>query len=388
MTPAARHAAAIEILDDIAAGNAAEACLTRWARGSRYAGSKDRAAVRDIVFDVLRRRASCAWLGGGVTGRALVQGLVRLQGADPDAVFTGQGHAPATLEAAERSTTTLSDAPRDVRMDMPDWLLDLFDASWGPQADDLMVALGSRAPVGLRANLRKGTRADLLAELSSAGVPAVAHSAAATAIVAPAGTRGLVQLPAYTDGRFELQDPGSQGLVARLPVQDGMRILDYCAGGGGKSLAMAANRDVNVTAYDIDPKRMSDLPVRAARAGVQIAITTDPAAGAPYDGIVADVPCSGTGAWRRSPEARWTLTQDRFAELLQIQKGIIRECLGLLTADGWLAYMTCSLLKAENDDLIAEVLSATSGIIAETRWQTTPLNDTDGFFLQVLRKTT
>ena len=385
MTPAARYGAAIEILDAIAAGTPAEQQLTRWARGARYAGSKDRAAVRDIVFDVLRRRASCAWLGGGGTGRALVLGLLRGQGADPAAVFTGQGHAPDPLEPSEQSAPDLFDAPREVQLDLPTWALSALDADHGAAATAIAAALRDRAPVGLRTSLRHGTRADLIATLKGLGHEATPHDAAPGALVLPSGTRGLHLSEAYLSGQFELQDPGSQGLVSRCPAQPGTRVLDYCAGGGGKALALADARDLDITAHDIEPKRMKDLPERARRAGVTIQIAENVPKDARFDGIICDVPCSGSGAWRRAPEARWRTTPEQVQTLCATQASIVDDCVPMLVPGGWLAYMTCSLFAAENEDQAASILARHPHLRTEATWSTTPLDGTDGFYLHVFR---
>lgn len=386
MTPAARHAAAIEVLDAVDAGASAEQHLTRWARGARYAGSGDRAAVRDIVFDVLRCRASCAWLGQGTSGRALVLGLLRQAGVDPATVFTGQGHAPAPLDADEApAALPLTDAPRDVQLDMPDWALAHIDADHGAEAATLATALRERAPIGVRRNHRRMEATEFEAAMAEAGFDLTPHPAAPGAYTVPAGTRGLQNLALFTEGVFEMQDPGSQGLVARLPARAGEAVLDYCAGGGGKSLALADRVDVRITAHDVDPKRMADIPVRAGRAGVAIDVASQVPVGARFDGVIADVPCTGSGAWRRAPEAKWSTTPERLAQLIEIQSDVVDHCVAHLRPGGWLGYMTCSLFDAENQAQAEAILSRHPNLRIETQWHTTPLAGTDGFYLCVFR---
>lgn len=385
MTPAARYGAAIEILDGLAKGGAAEQHLTRWARGARFAGSKDRAAVRDIVFDVLRRKESCAWLGGGTSGRTLVLGLLRGQDVDPNTVFTGHGYAPQPLEAAEIATPDPALMPQPAALDMPDWLLPAFEAQLGEQTPQVLAALRERAPIGIRTNLRRITSAELQARLAEKSVDLTPHPAADGAFTAPAGTRGLANTLAYQDGLFELQDPGSQGLVSRLPISENQRVLDYCSGGGGKALAMLARADLNLVAHDISTARMADLPKRAARAGVRLTIAEPDQIDGQFDGIVCDVPCSGSGAWRRAAQARWDLTPERFAELQVLQRDILSKCVGYLKPGGWLAYMTCSLFEAENATQSAWFLEHFPQFASETEWSTTPLEGTDGFYLHVFR---
>lgn len=180
MKPGARVAAAIEILDEYLSGTPAEQALTGWARRHRFAGSKDRAAIRDHVFDALRRLRSAAGLGGGKIGRAIMIGLMRGQGVDPDTLFTGEGHAPAPLTDQERSlTATLS---RAERLDCPDWLLPQVEDSLGPETEAVLEALRHRAPVFLRVNTARTTREGVQRTLAQEGIVAQPHPLASTAL--------------------------------------------------------------------------------------------------------------------------------------------------------------------------------------------------------------
>lgn len=387
MTPGARVAAAAEILDRILAGTPAEQALTTWARGNRFAGSGDRAAIRDHVFDALRRRESSAALGGGRTGRALMIGLLRGQGVDPATLFTGQGHAPAVLTEAEATLAPEGEGlPDPVRLDYPDWAEGHLRDSLGAEFEPVMACLRARAPVFARVNLSRGTRAAAVHALQAEGVVAVPHPLAETALEVTSGARGLRLTRALADGLVDLQDASSQAVVAAI-LAGGIpgRVLDYCAGGGGKSLALA-DRGARVLAHDADPGRMTDLPARAERAGVRIERVTkgEAQARAPFDLVVTDVPCSGSGAWRRQPEARWTLTPARFAELCDLQETILNEAAGLVVPGGRLAYVTCSLLRAENEDRVSAFLAGHPGWVcaAQRRWL--PTGGGDGFFLAVL----
>lgn len=355
MTPAARIAAAIEILDTMADGTAAEAALTRWGRRSRFAGSKDRAAIRDHVFDVLRQRRSAAHAGGGTTGRALMLGLLRLQGLDAAEFFTGEGHAPAPLTADEAATPPPPEE-QGVRWNLPDWLLPRLEHSLGEGADATAMALQARAPVTLRVNQLKNTPAEAARHLADEGIETTANPLAETALTVVSGARRLRNSRAYQDGLVELQDAASQAVVAAMP--EGRRVLDYCAGGGGKALALAAP-DRKITAHDIDSRRMADLPARAARAGVEVELLRTEAlnAAGPMDIVLCDAPCSGSGAWRRSPEGKWTLTPARLAELGRIQDQILDDASALVAPDGWLVYATCSILAEENEERVTAFLS-------------------------------
>ncbi|MDW3225690.1 MAG: RsmB/NOP family class I SAM-dependent RNA methyltransferase [Paracoccaceae bacterium] len=351
MTPGARVAAAIEILDVIGSGAAAEQALTRWARASRYAGSKDRAAVRDHVYDVLRTKRSAAHLGGGEAGRALMIGLLRLQGQTPDSFFTGEGHAPAPLSETECRVPGKSEAQGD-DWNLPDWIIPEFERSLGDQAYATAQALAQRAPVTLRVNLTKTTRSEAIAALQAEGVETEVNPLAETALTATTGARRLRNSAAYQEGLVELQDGASQAMIADLP--DGVRCLDFCAGGGGKALAMAAQgRDVS--AHDSDPSRMRDLSARAKRAGTQISeiATSQLASVSAFDLVLCDAPCSGSGSWRRAPHAKWRLDPQRLQELTQIQDSILQDAAELVHPSGTLVYATCSVLKSENEDRIA-----------------------------------
>lgn len=384
MTPAARIAAAIAVLDEIHAGDAAERALTNWARRSRYAGSGDRAAVRDHVFDALRCRRSFGWLGGGEDGRALMLGALRADGADPSAIFTGEGHAPAPLTDTE-AARPLDAAPEAVRLDAPDWLLPDLRESLGGDLSPVMEALRHRAPVFLRSNTTRATREQAAQALAEEGIETRPSPLAETALEVTARARAVAGSAAYRDGLVELQDAASQAVVEALPR--GGRVLDYCAGGGGKSLALAA-RGAEVCAHDADPGRMRDLPARAERAGVRIAQLQGQAVdrAAPFDLVLTDVPCSGSGSWRRAPEGKWRLTPDMLDRLEETQAAILRRAAPLVAPNGTLAYVTCSLLERENAAQISSFLARNEEwSLAEER-RFTPLDGGDGFYLAALRR--
>jgi len=380
MTPAARLAAAIKVLDRVLDGHSAEAALTGWARGHRFAGSGDRAALRDLVFDALRCRRSHAALGGGLTGRGLILGGLRAAGGDEAALFTGTGHAPAMAGPADAGHPPEGLAA----LDCPDWLADPLQASLGDAFPAVMQALRKRAPVFLRVNRRKGSVAQAQAALAAEGIATAPHPLASFALEVTENARKIQASRAYADGLVELQDAASQAVVEALPLRPGARVLDYCAGGGGKTLAMAAAGDVTLWAHDAHPRRMVDLPGRAARAGVAVTLTETPAATAPYDLILTDVPCSGSGSWRRDPMGKWALTPARLAELTGLQATILDQAAALLAPGGTLAYATCSLLHAENDTQIARFLDRHPGWSCPDPRHFTPLQGGDGFFLALL----
>lgn len=388
MTPAARLAAAIELLDAILAGAPAERALTNWGRASRFAGSGDRVAVRDHVYDALRCRGSYARLGGVLGGRGLMLGLCRAQGLDAAALFSGEGHAPAALTEAERALLA-APVPSEADMaglDWPDWLVPSLRESLGADFDAVSVAMRARAPVFLRVNRARGSRAAVRAELAAEGIATEPHPLAETALVVTEGARRLAQSAAYAQGLVELQDAASQAVLQLLPPLGSSRVLDYCAGGGGKALALAAAAPkAKITAHDIDAGRMRDIPVRAKRAGARIALASPGAVQGKFDLVMVDAPCSGSGTWRRTPEAKWRLTAADLARLTALQAEILGKARAHVAPGGALLYMTCSLLEAENGAQVAAFLGR-GGWRLEAQRRLTPADGADGFFAALLHR--
>lgn len=386
MTPAARVQAAIDILDDILSGTPVEKALTGWGRRSRFAGSKDRAAVRDHVFGVLRCKRSFGWLGGGDSGRSLMLGALRDAGTDPLTLFDGVGHGPDVLSDDEvLAGAALLDAPDPVRLDAPDWLWQDLQRSLGRQTESVLTLLRQRAPVHLRVNTRVTDRDALLAELHRHGHDAHALAMTPTGVQIAGSPRGLASLPCFESGWFELQDGASQAVVDRLADHvKGREVLDFCAGGGGKSLAMAAYAPNGLVAHDIDPNRMSHLPERAGRAGVTIDVVAQVAG--QFDLVLCDAPCSGSGAWRRQPASKWDLTVERLKSLNDVQFDILSTAQGHVRPDGHLAYATCSLLDTENDKTVERFLLEHPDWHSVDRMCLTPLDGGDGFYLNVLKR--
>jgi 16S rRNA (cytosine967-C5)-methyltransferase len=381
VTPGARAAAAIAVLDRVLAGEPVEKALTNWGRASRFAGSGDRAAVRDIVFDALRRKRSAAARGGGMTGRGLVLGLMREAGQE--ALFSGEGHAPAPPTAAEAGRPPEAGEA----LDLPDWLVPALEASLGDALAPVAAALRQRAPVFLRVNLGKGDVAGAIRALAGEGIEAARHPLAETALEVRQNARKVQASQAYLNGLVELQDASSQAVVERLPLRDGMRVLDHCAGGGGKTLAMAARARLRLYAHDAAPRRMADLPPRAARAGVAVTLTGAPETEAPFDLVLVDAPCSGSGSWRRDPEGKWALTAERLRALEAEQGAILLRAAAMVAPGGMLAYATCSLLEHENAAQIARFQATDAGWKLLDAQSFSPLAGGDGFYLCILART-
>ncbi|MEE2946197.1 MAG: RsmB/NOP family class I SAM-dependent RNA methyltransferase [Pseudomonadota bacterium] len=382
MTPAARVQTAIELLDPILAGEPAERVLTQWARASRFAGSKDRAAVRDHVYDVLRQRNSAAASGGGENGRALMIGLLRLQGIDPESIFSGEGYAPSAL-SSEEMQSAVSKA-----IDLPEWIVPEFKSSLGSDFEAVEAALKDRAPVILRANLRKTTCAKATEALSDEGILTKSHTASESALDVTQGARQIRNSKTYRDGLVELQDAASQAAIDLLPMDEVTRTLDYCAGGGGKLLAMAGRGKGAFFAHDAIESRLRDLPERAKRAGVKARVlkSADLTKQDPFDLVFCDVPCSGTGTWRRDPDAKWKLTRESLDKTLSLQLKILTEAQNFVSKDGYLAYATCSLLNCENRNQIDRFLKQSGewNLIYDHSW--TPLDGCDGFYTALLKR--
>jgi len=387
MTPEARVQAAIEVLDEVLAGHPAEKALTTWGRRSRFAGSKDRAAVRDHVFQALRCKRSYACLGGAETGRGLMLGALRAGGVAPETVFTGQGHAPAVLHEDEAAAGAPPEAEGD-RLDLPDWMVPLFHDSLGTEAEAAALALKHRAPVCLRINIRMNSVHQVIDKLLDSDIHVRRSTLADEAVIVTEGARKVAQSALYAKGVIELQDGASQAAMAALEIAPGARVLDYCAGGGGKTLALAARHDALWFAHDADPRRMADLPARAARAGVAVTLLEDRdlTAAGPFDLVLCDVPCSGSGTWRRAPDAKWRLTPERLSALCAIQGDILDRAATLVAPGGHLVLTTCSVLRDENEAQCDGVLQRHPGWREALRQRWPVSEDGDGFFLAVFEK--
>jgi 16S rRNA (cytosine967-C5)-methyltransferase len=389
MTPGARVAAAIEVLDEILEGQPAEKALTRWARRSRFAGSKDRAAVRDYVFDVIRKYQSCQ---GDTprdsslsTGRQMMIRLLQLSGVPLDEVFTGLGHAPPQLTADERSQAAPAEHPN-----MPDWVFEALsedvgiDVAWAQAR-----LLAERAPVSIRANRARVTRGELEKALRDEGFNCHANPLCETALTIDGAARGLTGTQSFLNGMFEMQDAGSQAVIDALILPDAPNLLDFCAGGGGKSLALAARTGGAVTAHDANAARLRDIPNRAERSGADVIVLKDRAqiGFSAFDLVLLDVPCSGSGSWRRAPDAKWRFERNTLEDLVHMQRDILEAAQRFVSESGSIAYVTCSLLKAENEDQKDWFLASFPdwALMQEKRWFVSEHGD--GFYLAQFQRT-
>ncbi|WP_299915550.1 RsmB/NOP family class I SAM-dependent RNA methyltransferase [uncultured Roseobacter sp.] len=388
MTPAARISAAINLVDRILDGELADRALAGWGRKNRYAGSKDRAAIADLVYDVLRRKRSLAALGGGETGRALLLGYVRDAGLAPDSLFGAGPYAPSELTDAERSNGRWPEANSSESADFPEWLWPDIQTSLGERAQQVAEQMRRRAPVHLRINLARLDRDSAIEELSSEGIVARSHALSPSAVEVIEGARKIKNAPSYLDGKIELQDASSQAVADMVPLETGEKLLDFCAGGGGKTLAIASRVEGVFFAHDVDQRRMKDLPARAARAEAIVNLLSGPEVKqkSPYDTILIDAPCTGSGSWRRDPQGKWLLTREKLRRILEIQQEILDQSAALVRSQGHLVYATCSLLECENDHQVDAFLSRHREYSLKTQKRFTPLDGGDGFYCAVLRR--
>ena len=383
MTPAARVQAAIEVLDEFLKGQSGERALTAWARRSRYAGSGDRAAVRDHVYDALRHLRSYAAFGGGMSGRGIMIGAFRHKGLDLDEIFSGQRFAPDPVSSEERQVAFESDAQQ---YDIPDWLWPIWNEDLGVQACEVAENLRQRAPVFLRVNVARISRAVIIQKLEQEGIITEAHPSVVTALRVVSGARKISNSAAYKYGLVELQDASSQASVCALDQHMQGPVLDFCAGGGGKALALAAWLETKVDAHDTKMARMKNLAVRAKRAQADITIkNTDEVEKTNYNVVFCDVPCSGSGAWRRDPSGKWQLTYEQFNKLLQTQANIIARAAKLVRSEGYLVYATCSVLDRENTTQVENFLNLNTQFKLIHIFKFLPDSNGDGFYFAVLK---
>ena len=380
MTPGGRLAAAIEVMADIEARHRpAPDALKDWGLSHRFAGSKDRASIAAFVYDAMRRRASATWLMADDTPRARMLGALAVaRGLDAAAIAalcSGEAHAPAPLDEAETAALgrSLADAPAHVRGDFPEWLAPSLERALGDALVAEMQAMAARAPLDLRVNTLKATRDKVFAALAHLSPERAAH--APTGLRLPLGADGrgpvLAGEPAYVKGLVEVQDEGSQLATLLAAPAPGSQVLDLCAGGGGKTLAMAAlmeNRG-QVYAADSDGRRLAGLFPRLDKSAAHNVQVRAPKRGVPpladlverCDLVLVDAPCTGTGTWRRNPDAKWRVRPGALETRIKEQDVVLAEAARYVKPGGRLVYVTCSLLTEENEERIAAFLGGNPG---------------------------
>ncbi len=445
MTPAARAQAVIELLEGVQPalsgnGPALDVLVRRYFAARRYAGAKDRAAITEDLYDIIRHLAELSWAvqvaqRGKARGKADFRELLlaklayrdRFDMAEIESLFSGVGHAPEPLDAHERKLAEALGSidktpPEAVLVECPHWLEPYFRRRFGATFANQMAALLGRAPLGLRVNTLRTTRQAVIDVLRAEGLDPQPAAFAPDGLILDGNPR-LDDLGLIRDGWVEIQDEGSQVAALLIEAEPRLQIADLCAGAGGKTLAMAAAMENTgqIYAFDSDGKRLDNLRERMKRADARnIQIQRLPQAGDKRDSILAqfagrmdrvvlDVPCSGSGTWRRSPELRWRLSEDNLKSLISIQSTLLREGAELVKPGGRLVYITCSLLVEENEDRIAAFLAKNpdfrvlpytvawpekAGVLPETAaihgdclLLTPGTHGTDGFFVAVLERT-
>lgn len=395
MKQSGRIRAAIELLDEIFSfRQPADNTVNVYFRTRRYIGGGDRREISALVWFVLRRYGRLRRsFGKDPTGREAVAAALRYRGTPIDPLFDGDKYSPAPLTAEERAALArLPDNLPDAVAECPDWLRGRID-------DADIRAMVDEAPLDLRVNTLKSTREDVLKLLEQSGIKAEKTP------YSPVGVRvrervNVTALPVYTDGLVEIQDEGSQIVSLLTRAEAGQIAIDWCAGGGGKTLALSAMMNAKGTLYaaDMNIKRLRDLPERAARAGANnVILLNDYNSLKQYDLVLVDAPCTGTGTWRRSADARWRISPEQSAQIIETQQKILDKACRFVKKNGRLFYITCSLDAAENEDQAAAfiqnhtdfvpedlspVLKETTGI--EQSGKTVRLRpsvcETDGFF--------
>jgi 16S rRNA (cytosine967-C5)-methyltransferase len=432
MTPGARAAAAIELLDAIEADRSgpADRLVSSWFRARRYAGGGDRRVISNLVYTVLRRRAQIDWWigrsGGECDSRGRVLAVLLLEarwGVDQmEAAFDGGQYRPSPLNPQEQALTALAGRsfgdpaqPAHVRHNIPAWLEEPFRVVLGEAFERELSALCETAPIDLRVNALKASRRQVMARLAARGI------AVEPTPLAPLGLRlearvNLGDTPLLREGLIEPQDEASQIAALLVEAQPGDSVVDFCAGAGGKTLALAAameNRG-RLVAADVSEHRLARAAPRLARAGVacveQRLLPADgglweQAEEGAFDRVLVDAPCSATGTWRRNPELRWRLREQDVAGHQELQARILDHAARLVAPGGRLVYAVCSLLGMEGEGPIRAFLDrnqAFEAVPVRRIWTRVaggecPANDvflrllpgrdgTDGFFVAILRR--
>ncbi|WP_417683873.1 RsmB/NOP family class I SAM-dependent RNA methyltransferase [Roseibium sp.] len=428
MKDGGRLAAAIEVLTEVETRHRpVQLALRDWGTAHRFAGSGDRTVIGNLVFDALRHKLSLAERMGDASPRALVlatytagwqQGLERLT-----EVLENDRHAPEGLSEQETAALNGFEAVSlsgNKAADVPEWLWPAFQQAFGENAVAEGQALGERAPIDLRTNTLKSDRDKLLKRLAHTGAVATSITGTALRIAAKPGAARMPHVQAeegYQKGWFELQDEASQVAAQLAGAKPGDQVLDLCAGGGGKTLALAASMQNKgqIYAYDADRLRLAPIHDRIKRAGAHNIQVRDPASSklddleGGMDLVFVDAPCTGTGVWRRRPDSKWKLTEKALEDRLQEQTKVLESAARYVKPGGRLVYATCSILPAENGEQIDRFLAERSDfspVSALEEWKvrfgdapmpayvtqrgdvtlTPATTQTDGFFLAILRK--
>ena len=432
MTPAARLAAAIDVFASIESERrpAADALMS-WGLTHRYAGSGDRAAIAGLVYDALRRRASSAFIMQADNPRAVLLGMLRRErGLDVETIeqlADGSKYAPEKLSADERrclEAHDTGDAPPYIAGDYPQWLDAYFARAFGDERSGEGAALASRAPLDLRVNTLKAEIETVAKALSDLNPEPVRWSpwGLRVRLSADAKSPAIHAEPAFLKGTVEVQDEASQLAAMFSGAKPGEQVVDLCAGAGGKTLALAAmmQNKGQIFATDDDKRRLAPIHDRLKRSGARnVQVRSPKSVGGEIDDlsgrmdlVLIDAPCTGTGAWRRNPDAKWRMRPGALEQRQKEQAEVLDRAVSLLKPDGRIAYITCSVLDEENGAQVraflgrspsfafqapstvvqalkerALVFSKAARLSGEGILMTPRLTGTDGFFVSLLRRT-
>lgn len=437
MTPGARSQAAIELIDQILQAwqsqkrIPADKMLEHYFKSHRYIGSKDRGMISELVYWILRHKATLEWWldrhEQRLHGRSFVfAALILRKDYNPQSIqslFKDSQYSPPPLmpdetklvEALVRYELEHPDQPDHVRLNFPEWMTPILQERFGDQLDTALHALNEQAPTDLRVNTLKISREALQQALAKEGFDTELTQSSPVGL--RLSKRGPVfTAPSFKSGFFEVQDEGSQVAAHLVDAKPGQRVIDFCAGAGGKTLAMAAQMQNKgrILAWDVSEKRLSQITQRLRRAGVDNVqthtLTSEQDAfikrhKATADRVLVDAPCSGSGTWRRNPDLKWRFTPTDLEEVIALQRSILQSASRLVKPGGRLIYVTCSILQNENERQIADFLANNDNFVvvcakkiwdkssttSETDdvsflWLTPHEDGVDGFFAAVLER--
>jgi 16S rRNA (cytosine967-C5)-methyltransferase len=425
MRQAGRIQAAIEVLHEVLTRHRPTAeALKDWGKAHRFAGSSDRNNIGTLVYDSLRQRSSAAAQGGGDDARHIVLGVLKSVwglSVNEIAAFATEQHGPAALTPEERQalSATPENLPWHVAANIPAWLAPTFEKLFGVNAAAEGHAFSQRAPIDMRVNTLKADPLKVRAVLSTFN-PIEGPWVKTSLRISPTGHDqkhiNVEAEPAHGLGWFEVQDTASQIAIALTGVKPGEAVADICAGAGGKTLGLAAlmQNSGRLVAHDIDRHRLRPIFERINRSGASCIEVLAAEQGAQmqeasFDCVVVDAPCSGTGTWRRKPEAKWKLTQKTLEQRMTDQRNVLARGAALVRSGGRLVYFTCSILPEENTDQVKAFLKthpAFKLVPYVSQWQkligdnapvsadgardtlllTPQQHGVDGFFVAVLQK--
>ncbi|NVJ64779.1 MAG: RsmB/NOP family class I SAM-dependent RNA methyltransferase [Flavobacteriaceae bacterium] len=390
MKDGGRLAAAIEVLTDIETRHRpVQQALRDWGTNHRFAGSGDRGVIGNMVFDALRYKTSLGAMLGDASPRLIVLGVYALKwekGVEGlESVLLNDTHAPEALSEAEKAVLAAptGDLKPFEQADVPEWLWAGFERAFGENAVAEGQALAARAPIDLRTNTVKSDREKLLKRLRHVNAEITKITPTALRIYPAPGASRMPHVQAeegYQKGWFELQDEASQIAAFLSGAKPGEQVLDFCAGGGGKTLALAGmmGNKGQIFASDSDNLRLAPIHERLKRSGVHNVQVRNPASSSledlegKLDLVFVDAPCTGTGVWRRRPDSKWRLTEKALADRIEEQKTVLASAATYVKPGGRLVYVTCSVLPEENEDQIAAFLetnAAFSSVSAVEKWK-------------------